>query len=201
MPRQFTLAVALFALMAASGCSPYIDGFYYAPHPAVAQIQASTTQPFQAAESPVTAYATIVGIRRYDRERHIPLSVEVRLRLDNRGPQAVWFDPRTLDLTNSELLPFPAPIVRPMQAVSILPGQPFTIKANFPLPSALSDERGGLDTLQLRWVVTIDGHAVPQIANFRRIRRYYYYDPYWDYPPYPYGDPYVGFGGTFIFHR
>jgi hypothetical protein len=149
----------------------------------------------------VTAYASVVGVRRDDRQQHIPLSFEVRLRLDNHGPQAVTFDPRSLDLSNGELLGFPPPIVSPPQAISVLPGQPVIVQANFPFPPGFGYDSRGMGELQLHWAVEIDGHVIPQSADFRRVHRYYYYDPYWDYPPYGYAYPGVGIGGTVIIRR
>jgi len=206
MLNRITLLASLLGLMLVTGCSPYINDIYYTPHPAVAEVQVATTQPAQVATPPVTTYATIVGVRREDRDQHIPLSVEVRLRLENHGSQAVSFDPHTLDLTNGELVVFPPPIVRPPQAFSILPGQPAIVQANFPLPPGFSYDGAGMATLQLHWDVQIDGHVVQQMAKFHRAHRYYYYDPYWDYPPYGYGYPYdgypfIGVGGTFIIRR
>src|SRR5258708_2756859 len=104
--------LVLLGLIFVGGCGPYVDGYYYLPHPAMAEIRTTAaTQPSAKPQPPpLVAYASIVGIRRENRDLKIPLSVEIRLRLDNHGPQAVQFDPRSLDLTTAELLPFPPPI-------------------------------------------------------------------------------------------
>lgn len=189
---------SLGLLVLISGCSPYVEGFRYAPRPAVADVRLATTQPNQRAQSPVTAYAAIIGIRREDKRQHIPLSVSVRLRLDNHGPQEVVFDPHTLDLTDAQLLRFPPPIGVPPQPVTIPPEQSFTLQAYFPFPFGLSYDNSGMENLQLHWTVQIDGQVVPQNASFHRVHNYYMYDPYWDYPPGPFFYPGFGFGGTFI---
>ncbi|HET6249042.1 MAG TPA: hypothetical protein VFE47_15195 [Tepidisphaeraceae bacterium] len=207
--RTALLGVSLLGLTLLTGCSPYVDGYYYAPHPAVAEIQATTTttQPAQAPAppaAPVTVYATVVGIRRENRDQHIPLSVEVRLRLDNHGQAAVTFDPHTLDLTTGDLVRFPPPVIAP-PPVSLPPGQPVIVQANFPFPPGLSYDSVNVQNLQLRWAVDIEGHTVPQAAEFHRV--YQYYDdpywgngPYWGYGyPYPYYGPYVG--GRIVIRR
>src|SRR5262249_40241260 len=117
------------------------------------------------------------------------------------GSQAVAFDPRSFDLSNSELLGFPPPVVSPPEPISIVPGQPVIVQANFPFPPGFNYDSRGMDTLQLHWAIEIDGHVVPQAAEFRRMLRYYYYDPLCDYGPYPYGYPYVGVGGAVIIRR
>ena len=179
--RTTLLILGLVGIVFIAGCSlsPYVEDYHYAPHPAVAEIQAATTQPSQNAPPPLTAYATKpVGIRREDRDARIPLSVEVRIRLDSHGSQSVTFDPHTLDLTNGELVRFPPPLVTP-QIISVLPDQPVMVQANFPFPPGLSYNNINLQTLQLRWAVQIDGHAVPQFADFRRVYRYYDEEPYY----------------------
>lgn len=196
--RITLLSVGLLAL--ASGCSPYVEGFHYRPHPAVADVRLASTQPSAQAQSPLTAYASVGGVRREDQKQHIPLSVEVRMRLDNHGPQEVIFDPHTLQLTDAQLVRFPPPLGVPAEPVTIPPEQSFMIQANFPFPPGLSYDNGGMETLQLHWMVQIGGHIVPQNAAFGRIHEYYMYDPYWDYPMDPFWRPYpyVGFGGTFV---
>ena len=152
------------------GCGPYVDGYHYLPHPAVAEIRTTAaTQPSaQPQPPPLVAYASIVGVRRENRDLKIPLSVEVRLRLDNRGPQAVQFDPRSLDLTTSELLPFPRALAQPPTPATLAPGQTLIVAANFPFPQGHTYDNTNLQSLQLHWSVAIDGKVIPQSADFHR---------------------------------
>jgi hypothetical protein len=164
-------------------CSPYVDDFWYSPRPAVAEIRSTSGDHAPA----VTAMASIFGVRREDRSKGIPESVEVRLRLENEGSETAVFDPQTLELTNTELLPFPPPIVRAPSPITLNAMQATTLTAFFPLPQRT--EGGHLDSLMLRWVVQLGGQKVSQTVNFRRVYpRTYYYDPYWGpysgYPPY-----------------
>jgi hypothetical protein len=201
----------LLGLVFVGGCGPYVDGYHYLPHPAVAEIRTTTTTTQPAAQpqplpSPLVAYASIVGVRRENRDLRIPLSVEVRLRLDNRGPQAVQFDPRSLDLTTAELLPFPPPLVNPPGPATLNPGQTLIVAANFPFPPGHSYDNTNLQALELHWAVMLDGKPIPQSADFHRVYYRYYYNPYYDYGYYPYGYgypyyPYVGIGGTVIIRR
>lgn len=207
MVGRIILFAGLFGIALSGGCTPYIEGIRYAPHPAVAEVRAvttSTTQPSPGMQpgmqSPLTSFATVIGIRREDSKLRLPLSVEVRLRFDHRGPQAVTFDPNTLDLTNGDLARFLPPIIQPPQVISVPSGQSVAVEAYFPFPPETPVDGRGMETLQLHWAVQIDGHTVPQVVTFHRIRQYYYdpWDPWWGYPPYSSWSPDYGIGGAII---
>jgi hypothetical protein len=195
MISRGTIALGLLVGLA-GGCSPYVEGLRYAPHPAVAEVRLAATSAGQQAQPPLTGYATVIGIRREDQKQHVPLSVEVRLRLDNHGPQEVAFDPRTLDLTDAELARFAPPLLSIPQPASIAPEQPYIVQANFPFPPGLSYDSNGMENLQLRWAVQVGGHIVPQSASFQRIHNYYAADPYLGVGLWP---AFPGFGFGFGF--
>ena len=200
--RNAFAAVGLLAMTLAGGCSPFVEGFHYAPHPAVTDIALAATQPSQAPAAPeVTVYASVIGVRREDSDHHVPFSVEIRLRLDNHGAATVTFDPHTLQLSNGELTQFPPPIVAPSYAVTIPPGQPVMVEANFPFPPGFEVNSEGMESPQLRWSVLVDGHPVQQMAAFHRVHHYYAPEPYWGYPYPPYGYPFWGVGGAVIIRR
>ena len=225
MIRAITMTLGSMFLALAGGCSAYVDNFYYAPHPALAEITAVGPQPVaapppmamtqpqmapmpQPAAQPqppvVSSFASVVGIRNADGNQGIPHSVQIRLQLVNRGGQSVVFDPRTLELMNGSLMRFPPPMVRPPQPISLVPQQPAVIDVYFPFPAGYTWENTELETLQLRWATAIDGRPVAQQVDFHRIHGYYYHRPYYDYEPYdpyyPYG-PYVVGGGVVVVHR
>jgi hypothetical protein len=181
------------------GCSssPYEEGYLYLPRPAVAEVPA----PQPNIPPPVSAFASIVGIRNADKNLGMPESVEVRLRVDNNGPLAIGFDPHSLQLSTGDLFPFPPALIQSPAPVTLGPGESAFVTANFPFPGGKSYEDFDLETLQLRWLLQIGPQRVQQVANFRQeYRRYYYYnyDPYWGYYPYPPG-PY--FRGVVIIHH
>ena len=186
--------VSLLVLVSAAGCSPYLDDFRYAPRPAVAEIRSTSPQQAPA----VTAMASVIGVRREDRNEGIPESVEVRLRLENNGAETVVFDVQTLNLTGGQLLPFPPPVVRAPSPITLTPMQSMTLTAFFPLPRSFHE--GDLDSLVLRWIVQVGGQKVSQSVTFRQVyARVYYYDPYWGpYRGYP---PYFWYGGVVFIHR
>ena len=64
---------------------------------------------------------SVIGVHREDRTEGFPESVEVRMRLENNGPETVRFDPQTLELTNGRLLPFPPPLARPPNPITLAP--------------------------------------------------------------------------------
>jgi len=184
--------------MLLGGCSTYIDGYHYVPRPAVALVPA--TQPSQ--PPPCAAIASIVGVHREDRGAGVPESVEVRMRLENNGPESVVFDPRTMELLDGGLMEFPPPVLRPAQPVALAPTQAVVVGAYFPFPPGRSYKNTDLESLQLRWRLQVAGQEVGQAADFRRmIRTYNYYPyPYPDYPPYGVY-PTVGVGVGFGFRR
>ncbi len=207
MTRSFSLALSPLFLLFFVGCSPYVEDFYYSPRPAVAQIAAAqappTTQPQppgsaaqQATPPVVVTFATVVGIFRGDRSQGIPESVQVRFRIENRGPESAIFQPQTLELIDGSLLRFPPPIMQPPQEITLAPTQSANADAYFPFPPGHSWQNTDLATLKLSWVTQIAGQGVSQGVDFYRIFPGYYYPHYWGY-----GGPSVSVGGVFLFHR
>lgn len=186
------LCCVLSACGGGAGCSPYVGGFYYRPRPAVAEARLSATQPATAtaAQPRVTAYAIIVGVRRADPAIHVPLSIEVRLRLDNQSEREVQFDPRTLAMTTAQLIPFRPPRVV-QRAIEITPHRPTVVEAFFPFRQGLSLDDMDMSGLRLRWLVSIDSTMVPLAVEFKRVHQYYFQDPNWALPA---GYPYAYYG-------
>jgi hypothetical protein len=104
----------------------------------------------------------------------------VRLRFESNIAEPVIFDPRSLNLTNGELLPFGPPILQPAQTIDVTPMQPVTVSAFFPFPPGRSYDNTDMESFQLRWDALIDGQAVRQVAYFHRVA-YAYYPPYYGY--------------------
>ncbi len=187
----------LFLLTFLVGCSPYMDGYQYVPHPALANIPA--TQP--SLPPPLSVYASIIGVRYEDAKEQLPDCIEVRFQLNNNGPQTVTFDPHTLTLNDGTMIPLAPPILRPSDSVTLAPLQSTTYNAYFPFAPGHDADSTDLNSLQLRWMVMLDNLGVNQAVLFNRSIRYYYYsDPYPYYPyPYPYWGPY--YGGVVIVHH
>jgi hypothetical protein len=191
-------AVCCLSLLLIVGCaSPtFVGGYYYLPHPGLADVPA--TQPSQ--PPAVSALATVVGIRYPDDQTHLPWSAEVRLRLENNGPETVTFDLRSLELTTGDLTRFLPAIVDnpPAGPLNIGPGQTAMVIADFPFPEGRPYDQYDVSSLHLRWSVQVGGRSAQQIVDFR-LEDYprYYYRPYYDDYPYPY----PVFGGAFFFHR
>lgn len=193
MFRRIFLIFSLPLAMLMTGCSPYVDNYEYVPRPALAQIPPAPPDQYP----PVTVQASLIGIRRADSSQGIPNSVELRMQVQNTAGQPVTFDPTTLVLINGELLTFAPPVLSPPQVMTLAPGQIAMQEAYFPFPPGRWYDNTDMESLQLRWLVKINGSPVGQVVYFRRMH-YYYYDPYWNYPP----PPYWGFsGGVVIVHR
>ena len=104
---------------AGCGVLPRLWDFSYVPRPALADVPPNPPQ----TAPPVSAEASIIGVRYDDPKDAIPPSVEIRLRLDNNGPQEVDFDPTTLELSTGELVRFPPPMIRPPTPITLEAGQ------------------------------------------------------------------------------
>jgi hypothetical protein len=188
MVRRVVIGLVGALLFAAVGCSPYVDDYYYAPRPALAEIPPAAGE--QA--PPLSASVSVIGIHREDRHEHIPLSVEVRLRLDNDGSHTLQFDPKSLALSDGSLAAFLPPIVRPPDRITLAPAESVMLDIFFPFPDGVDYEDLDMQSLQIRWQVLIDGKRVGQVVYFHRIVTVYY-------RPYP---PPVFVGGGVIFvHR
>jgi len=176
-----------------SGCSIYVPDYSYVPHPAMADVPPNPPQ----TSPPISVSATIAGVRYDDHQNAIPSSVELRLRMDNNGPNKVVFDPMSLELSNSELVRFPQPIVRPPTPINLAPGESAYLTGYFPFPPNLSYDTMDLTTLQLRWYVQVADKWTSQSVYFHRVPPYYY-GPYWSYwgPPPP---PFY-YGGVVVVH-
>ncbi len=163
------------------GCSPYLGDYQYVPHPALAEVPPSP--PDKA--SPLSVFASVIGVYAGDARQGIPQSVEVRFRMENNGPHSVSFDPASLRLDTGDLQSFQPPIVRPPTPVTLAPQQTMILDAFFPFPPGHSYDNTDLRGLQLLWEEQIDGRPVRQAVSFRRTYPYRYYysaDPYWGYP-------------------
>jgi hypothetical protein len=197
---QQSSLLMLFLLLSAGGCSPYVDGLYFSPSPAVVEL----TKPGAQGQPPLTLLASIVGVRREDSHKNLPESVQVALRIENNGPQSIGFDPHSLQLVTGKLFVFPPPILQPPQPFELAAGQTADVTAFFPFPAGIDYDTIDLNDLRLRWVVRIDNQTIPQSAEFHRVRAIYpgyYYDPWGPPPPYYvhgwWGGPRVGVGVRF----
>jgi hypothetical protein len=195
MMRILAVLFGGLLLMGVVGCSQYDDDYQFTPRPALADIPA--TQPTQ--PPPISAQATVVGVRYDDQEDHIPPSIEIRLSIDNNSGQNVYFDPMAMQLTTGALLRFPPPIVHPPTPINFAPGQSVYLTAYFPFPANSTADGTDLSTLQFRWQLQIGNQPVGQIVNFTRVSPYYYNGGY--YGPYWYAGPPVFYGGVVVVHR
>ncbi len=186
MRRHIIPLVGLLLSIFSSGCSVYESGFRFAPHPGIVEIPST-----QSAQGPaVSTSVSVIGVRKDDSTDHLPASVEVRLRFDNNGLQPVTFNPHTLQLLNGELLKFPPPILDSHDSINLNSQESAVVSAYFPFPPGKGADDTDLDSLQLRWNVTVEGRTVGESVNFRRSVPVYY-EPYWG------GYPYVGFGSGY----
>jgi len=182
MIRLLCVVLSAFVLMAVIGCSQYVDGYNYGPRPVTAQIPA--TQPQD--PPPVTAMASVIGVRYDDQQDQIPPSIEIRLNVENTGRDAVVLDPASMELSTGTLMKFAPAIVRPPTPITIGPDQAADLTAYFPFPGGTSYDSTDLGTLRLRWRLQIGERQAGQMVYFNRIPTVYYDSyPYGYYGPPP----------------
>ena len=194
MKRYALLALSPLFVMLMGGCSKYLDGYYYAPRPALVEVPAQDPK----AVPPVSSLVSVVGIHVKDHDEHLPLSVEVRMRLENNGPGTLTFDPGSLQLMDGSLLQFRPPILDQRTPITLPPMRAAVVSAFFPFPQGHDNHNTDLEVLQMRWQIRTDDHNGEMGTTFHRV----YAPPpvpYWYDPVYPY--PYGFYGGVVIIHR
>lgn len=171
---------ALLLCALALGCqSTYNDDFKFTPYPA--EVQARE-------DAPVRALASVIGVRNENQKQGVPLSVETRLQLENRGDTPVTFDPSTLRLTSGSLSRFDPPLATPPDPVTLDPGGAATVTALFPFPGQRF-RAADLSGLNLEWTLTRagDNQRFQQSANFQRRPIGYRHDDYYRRPSFGVG--------------
>ena len=95
-------------------------------------------------------------------------------------------------MTTGDLVRFPPPVLESPAPVQLNPGESAYIDADFPFPDGRPHDQFNLESLQLRWLVTIGGLNAGQVVGFRLSYPYYNYyggyygGPYWGvYAPFP----------------
>ena len=163
--------VVLASLVGGCAQSIYVPDYTFVPQPAVIDV---VRRDSKVGAQPLTVLANIYGIRYADEARHLPRSVEVRMRFENNGTTAVHFDPNTLDLVTGALRGFEHPDLVPPRVLDLAPGERASMTAYFPFART---DNGPIDlkNLRLRWQVKIGDETVPQTALFHRLERGGYY--------------------------
>jgi hypothetical protein len=155
----------LCLLLIAGGCgssAPTYQSIYpYMPQPAMVTIFSTKDQ-----KPAVDAIVSLMGVHQPDQSA--PLSMEVRMRLENKGVVAATFDPRSMSLESGALQSFDPPLVHLSQPLQIAPGQAGALTVFFPFPRGSDSRSMGLDTLRLRWEVQLDQETISQTALFKR---------------------------------
>jgi len=197
------ITIRLFALswlagfMLLTGCARYYDRYQFTPRPA--QVEINTPDSDQASPSPSRVMASIIGVRRPDRETGDPAMVEVKLRLENQGTLPISLNQSSFSLISGDLQTFLSPRLIPPGDFQAPGHGQATVTALFPFPDGNPVNTVDLEGLNLTWTVNIDGQDVPGSVSFTRYRvRYYDDDPsfhtYWRFG---YGHSYghrFGFG-------
>jgi hypothetical protein len=143
---------------------PYVTKFKFVPPAQTAQLRLDRTYDNTAPAATVTAI--IMGVREDDANSGIPSSVEVRLRVDNRGPAVVTIDPGTLDLRAGEFEQFPPAQTEPSSTLEVHPSDSRQLTAYFPFPNGKTYDTTKLKEVRLSYVVKLDDQAFPETAVF-----------------------------------
>lgn len=156
MRTPLTLLAVLLLLSACT--STYDSRYRFRPHPAEVRL----------GDADARTLVSVVGVRNARNDQ--PRSVEIALRIENRGGDTLALDPATLELTSGGLERFPRPVIDPPGRIEIRPGSDAQITALFPYPT---DERGDprrldLNGMNLRWTLERNGERIAQSATFDR---------------------------------
>lgn len=168
--KRVTVILSLTMLF---GCSAYLPNQHFTPHPLDIKVAAKPSQ------SPnIRALISITGIRRMDEEAGLPMSVEIRFRIENDSDQAISFNAKKMQLLSANLKAFDSPILDPAKdKFEISPRNNADWTALFPFPSGVRD---GFDLkgLNLKWSFKSGENVITESATFERER---YHDTHTDF--------------------
>jgi len=155
---------ALLAALALAGCSStYLPQYAYVPKPAQLELTAT------AEDVPLArTLVSVIGVRRADRTEGIPVSVEIRVRIENLGTSAITFDPGSLALLSGDLVPFPAPTLFVSDPIEVAPSGAATVDARFPFPGDGTTSSVSMDGLQIQWSLVHGGRTIPGSVTLMR---------------------------------
>jgi len=161
-----------------ASCASYYPGYSFQPAPDVVSVSPGRTD-----QRAARVLASVAGVRRADDGR--PPEVEVRLRVENLDAARVEVQPQSLVLVTSGLEELGLPRVEPPDVPGLGPGESTTFTAFFPLPPGTDPDDLGLEGLDVRWTLVVDGRRVTAQSSFSRrpppeIR---YVDPFWWHDP------------------
>jgi hypothetical protein len=164
--RTIVLCMLLAAVVGcrANASNPYVSKYKFIPPTQTADLRLD--QPYANTAPAATAAATIAGVRNDDADSGIPSSIEVRIRVDNRGPAVVSIDPGSLELRAGEFEAFPPPQTEPSSTLVVQPSSSRTLIAYFPFPSGKTYDTTKLKEVRLTYVARLDDRPFPQTAVF-----------------------------------
>jgi hypothetical protein len=164
-----TIVFSMLLIAAAVGCrangaNPYVSKYKFIPPTQTANLRLD--QPYANTAPAATATTTIAGVRNDDADSGIPSSIEVRIRVDNRGPAVVSIDPGSLELLAGAFDTFPPPQTEPSSTLVVQPSESRTLTAYFPFPSGKTYDTTKLKDVRVNYVAKLDGNSFPQTAVF-----------------------------------
>lgn len=179
------LGVSAFSL---AGCSVYDGRYQFTPKPAEVVVYSKD----QNQSSGVRTLVSVIGVRRAQKDKGEPASVEVAVRVENQTGKPIVFVPTRLQLIAGDLNEFGPPQLSSADQVQIDPEKSWSSHVRFAFPTEVARDRVDLDGLNLKWTVVIEGHLTTSSVSFTR-RVVYSDGGYW------YGGPYYSHG--FYRHR
>jgi hypothetical protein len=161
--RPVRVIPALLATALAAGCSTYLPQYAYVPKPAQLELTA------KADDTPLArTLVSVIGVRRAVPAEGIPVSVEIRVRVENLGTAPVMFDPASLALLSGDLKTFPAPTLLAADPVELAPGASATVDARFPFPDDGTTSSVSMDGLHVQWSLEHGGRTIPGSVTLTR---------------------------------
>ncbi|MCP3905082.1 MAG: hypothetical protein GY715_15770 [Planctomycetes bacterium] len=167
--------ILLPAALLVGGCtSTYLHQFAYVPMPAKLELTA------RADEMPlVRILVSVIGVRRADRDAGLPVTVEMRVRVENLGTdETLTFDPTSLTLLSGDLETFSPPVLSTDAPMTVPAHGASTVEALFPVPGDGTTSAVDMDGLNLQWTIRLRDRAIPgSVTLTRRPHPTYVYRP------------------------
>ena len=171
----------LLPLLLLAGCaSSYESRYSFAPSPHEILVQP------EGAELPVARILVSVrGVRSPDSDLGIPLSTEVRMRVENLTDVPVLVQRGEFVLVDADLTSFGPPRIDVPGDLFAMPAETLSLVLHFPFPPETKPEDLALEGLNLRLALRWNEERGAIVsATFERVVRMdpYYWGPHYGYP-------------------
>ncbi|MBM4016304.1 MAG: hypothetical protein FJ293_15250 [Planctomycetes bacterium] len=189
--------LAALTLLLLPGCAGYYADWLYAPTREVHRLHVNG-----AADAAAEVSAAIVGVLRAEEVDGValPRRIHVRLEVGNETAASLELATAATRLAAPGLTPF---VPRETEPLAVARGERRRLELHFPLPNPAECREEQLESLELTFVLTLDGAPLHGRARFVRASPWSmpgWHDPWW-HPHDPWGPPWYGPGSGWHGYR